>query len=81
MGQQETGLPAIIAKLIAIWDMALRAFATVTEQPISEGFGITAYHVNVTASGHELVNTLSSLIFNLTSYLTHYFAALSATAV
>ena len=80
MGQQVTGLPAIIAKLIAIWDMALGAFATVTEQPISEGCGITAYHVNVTPSGHELVTTLSSLIFYLTSYLSHYFAALSATA-
>jgi len=79
MGQQVTGLPAIIAKLIAIWDMALGAFATVTEQPISEGCGITAYYVNVTPSGHDLATTLSSLIFNLTSYLTHYFAALSAT--
>jgi hypothetical protein len=43
MEQQVTGLPGIVAKLIIIWDKALGAFVTVTEVPISEGCGITAY--------------------------------------
>jgi hypothetical protein len=80
MGQEVTGLPGIVAKLIVIWDKALGAFATVTEQPISEGCGITAYHVNITETGEALVVNLSQLLFNLVSYLTEYLGSLTAAA-
>ncbi len=75
---QVTGLPAIVAKLVVIVDKALAAFATVTEQPISEGCGITAYYVNVTDAGESLTTNLSQLIFGLINYLSEYFSALTS---
>jgi len=79
MEQQVTGLPGIVAKLIIIWDKALGAFVTVTEVPISEGCGITAYQGNITVAGEALITNLSQMIFNLVGYLTTYFGALAAT--
>ena len=76
MEQQVTGLPAIIAKLITLWDMALSSFASVKEAPIINGCQISAYHVNVSETGEALTTNLANLVFNLVSYLSQYFAAL-----
>jgi hypothetical protein len=57
-------LPAIIAKLLVMFDQVLGLFASVTETPASGSCNITAYNVQVNECGTALIDTLGDLIYH-----------------